>query len=302
MARTVKTVKKNSSVKRTAKKKHHHVEVKHVSRKSHLGEKINRWCEQSMLNAITEYKQQNELPTNDKLTLRALARAHNVPFESFRRRVKGKLSAAVTDPATGNSSVHLHQLGKKTILRYEAEHELAQHIKDLAAVGFPCSRDDIRCLAYEYALHNNITGFSDKKKKAGYDWFDGFMGQFPQLAIKSAENLSGPRAMSMNPTQVKQWFEKYDEILQRLGIRDCPRFIWNFDETGVQNIHCATEVVGQVGIPTYNITAMEKGETSTALVGINAVGEASPPMIIHRGKNVGKGWSNGLMEHLMEHW
>jgi len=74
---------------------------------------------------------------------------------------------------------------------------------------------------------------------------------------------------------------------------DCPSHIWNFDETGCQNIHCASEIVGQKGVPTYNITALEKGETSTALIGVNAVGNAPPPMIIHKGKYVGKGWSNG---------
>jgi len=83
----------------------------------------------------------------------------------------------------------------------------------------------------------------------------------------------------MNRTQVSQWFAMYEAMLNRLAIRDGPTHIWNFDET--------------VGIPTYNITALEKGETSTALIGLNALGMAPPPMIIHRGKNIGKGWSNG---------
>lgn len=119
------------------------------------------------------------------------------------------------------------------------------------------------------------------------------MRRFPALSVKSAENLSVPRAMSMNPTQVSQWFTAYESILCRLSIQDCPTHIWNFDETGCQNIHCAKEIVGEVGVPTYNITALEKGDTSTALVGVNAVGTSLPPMIIHKGKNIGKGWSNG---------
>ena len=243
-----------------------------------------------MRHALAEFKESKDLPSDKKLTLRALARAHNVPFETLRRRIKGQLG--VSEAGT-NNSLHKYQLGKKTVLPCVAEQELAQHIKDLAAVGFPCSRDDVRRLAYEYAKRNSIQGFSEKKEKAGYYWFSGFMSRFPELSIKSAENLSVPRAMSMNVTQVQQWFDKYSEILHRLGIKDCPRFLWNFDETGCQNIHCANEVVGQVGIPTYNITAMEKGETSTALIGINALGECPPPMIIHRGKYVGKGWTNG---------
>ena len=38
---------------------------------------------------------------------------------------------------------------------------------------------------------------------------------------------------------------------------------------------------------------MVKGDTSTALIAINAVGNAAPPMIIHKGKYMGKDWKNG---------
>lgn len=161
-----------------------------------------------------------------KLTLRAISRAYGVPFESLRRRIKGSITKA-----------HQHQLGKKTVLPVSCEKELAEHIKNLASAGFPCTRDDIRKLAYEYAVRVGIKGFSEKKGTAGYYWFNGFMQRFPELSVKSAENLSVPRAMSMNRTQVSQWFAMYEAILNRLDIRDCPTHIWNFDETGCQNIH-----------------------------------------------------------------
>jgi len=290
MARTLKKTRPTSRRSNQRREQTNQLRVQcmqRVSRKSHRGEQINGWSEQSMMNAIQEFNNQSDAAGEYKLTLRGIARAYNVPFETLRRRIKGKISTASGD------DVHLHHLGKKTVLPAAAERDLAQHIKDLSSAGFPCTRDDVRNLAYEYATRNKILGFSDKKKKAGYYWFDGFMRRFPELVVKSAENLSVPRAMSMNPTQVSKWFESYDQILQQLGIKDCPNNIWNFDETGCQNIHCANEIVGQVGIPTYNITAMEKGETSTALIGVNAVGVTLPPMIIHRGKYIGKGWSNG---------
>ena len=296
MARTIKASahsRHNKSAKQRsgkAKRKEHTVKsVTHVragssSRKSHRGEQVNRWQEDAMMNAIQEFNSQKNA---QKLSLRGIARAHNVPFESLRRRIKGQLTNAPSD------RLHMHHLGKKTILPVAAEQELAQHIKDLASVGFPCTRDDVRILAYDYAAHNKIQGFSEKKGKAGYYWFQSFLQRFPELVIKSAENLSVPRAMGMNQVVVSQWFSAYEGILHRLDIHDCPSHIWNFDETGCQNIHCASEIVGQKGVPTYNITALEKGETSTALIGVNAVGNAPPPMIIHKGKYVGKGWSNG---------
>ena len=99
--------------------------------------------------------------------------------------------------------------------------------------------------------------------------------------------------MGMNKTQVCKWFESYEDLLVKLGVRDLPCQIWNFDKTGVQNIHKADEVVATVGQPTYNITAVEKGETSTVLAAMNAFGDILPPMVIHKGKKGGKGWKDG---------
>lgn len=292
MARTAKSSRKLHCSERS-KRKRHEAEPARLrqpsNRKSHRGEHTNLWSQESMKCAIEEYNKQGEC--EGRLTMRAIARAFNVPFETMRRRIRGKM----TTPTTADRPIHAHQLGKKTVLPPTAEMELAQHIKNLASVGFPCTRDDVRTLAFEYADKNKIDGFSETKKKAGYYWFQGFMARFPELVVKSAENLSVPRAMGMNPVQVSQWFTAYEEILNRLGIQDCPSHIWNFDETGCQNIHYASEVVGQVGIPTYNVTALEKGETSTALIGVNAMGDFPPPMIIHKGKYVGKGWSNGAV-------
>ena len=121
---------------------------------------------------------------------------------SVRRHIKGSITRAPQ-----------HQLRKKTVLPLTCEKELTENVKNLASVGFPCTRDDIRTLAYEYALRVGIKGFSDKKKRAGYYWFQG---------VKSAENLSVLRAMSMNPTQVSQWFTMYEATMNRLAIGDCP--------------------------------------------------------------------------------
>ena len=89
--------------------------------------------------------------------------------------------------------------------------------------------------------------------------------------------------MAMNRPQVMAWFEKFHSMVETLEINDTPSHLWNIDETGCQNIHKADQVVGVMGEPTYNITALEKGETSTALVTITACGQQPPPMVIHSG-------------------
>jgi hypothetical protein len=92
--------------------------------------------------------------------------------------------------------------------------------------------------------------------------------------------------------QVSKWFDEYRELVTKFGIKDVPSHLWNMDETGCQNIQKADCAVGVVNKPSYNLTALEKGETSMAVVTINAVGDCPPVMIIYKGKYIGKQWSN----------
>ena len=250
---------------------------------SHKGQAINQWQVCNMNGALNEWHMQKDSNVSPIRPLREIARAWGIPYATFRRRVISASSAHRAD----------HQSGRPTVLSKSAENELAVHIRQLAAAGFPCDRSDVKNLAYEYAVKNGLTGFSVQKKTAGYYWFRGFLRRHSDLIMKKAENLSVPRAMSMNRQQVLKWFDTYQTLATDLGIIDLPTHIWNTDETGCQNIHTANSVVGVVGKPSYNLTAMEKGETSTALITINAVGDSAPVMIVHKGKNVGKQWSNG---------
>ena len=249
--------------------------------KSHKGQKLNTWSPENMENAIQEFRQQSQNPSGHIMSMRSLARAWHIPYRTLRNRLVGKVKGCG------------HVSGRPPVLSQHEEEELFRVITEMAEVGFPLTRSDIRKLAFEYAEKKNLKCFSERKKEAGYYWFDNFMKRFPQLSVKKAENLSAARAMSVNEVRVKQWFDEYSSLLTKLGIEDSPGHLWNIDETGMQNIHDAKRVVGIAGKHVYNITAMEKGETSTYLAGINAVGKAIPPLIIHKGKTVGKNWKNG---------
>ena len=96
--------------------------------------------------------------------LREIARAWNVLYATFRRRIV----------ATSLKHSADYQSGRPTVLSKAAEKELAMHIQKLASAGFPCDRNDVKDLAFDYAAKNDIKGFSTKKKTAGYYWFRGF--------------------------------------------------------------------------------------------------------------------------------
>jgi hypothetical protein len=104
-----------------------------------------------------------------------------------------------------------------------------------------------------------------KKTSAGYYWFDGFMKRHPQLSVKKAENLSAARAMAVNETRISKWFDEYTQLMTKLGVKDVPTHLWNFDETGMQNIHDAKRVVGLTGQQAYNVTATDSEKEKLAL-------------------------------------
>ena len=103
----------------------------------------------------------------------------------------------------------------------------------------------------------------------------------------------------MNLQQVTNWFQTYKEMLARLEIENIPSHIWNIDEIGCQTTPTTGLVLGQVGVPSITITPGEKGETSTVAVAMNAVGQTPQPIIIHKGKKVGKNWRNGARHNTM---
>ena len=81
-----------------------------------------------------------------------------------------------------------------------AEAESAAHIRSLAAAGITLTRVEVRGIAYEYAIANEIGGVSGKgsNKCAGYYRLEDFMKRNSELSVKKADNLSAAGAMVMN--------------------------------------------------------------------------------------------------------
>jgi len=158
---------------------------------SHRGTKLNQWNEDDMKNAIKEWRSESK---NSGRTVREIARTWNVPYAAFRRRM------------LNTNQLHAqHCSGRPTVFTQTKENELATHIRNLAAAGFPCNRTDVKNLAYEYAVKNGINGFSEKRKNAGYYWFRGLIRRHKDFVMKKEENLSVSRAMCMNKQQITNW-------------------------------------------------------------------------------------------------
>jgi len=110
------------------------------------------------------------------------------------------------------------------------------------------------------------------------------------LCVKRAEGLSAARSGAMNKTNIEKWFSEYKELVEKLNVHDSPCHIWNLDERGLQDVFEAKRAVGQKGVPLYQVTAGEKGYTTTVLPVFNAVGEIGALMVIFKGKRIRPEW------------
>jgi hypothetical protein len=125
--------------------------------KSHRGQKLNQWNPENMKKTIEEYQSHlvssNVDATASKLSLRALARAWQLPYRTLRNRIAGKVMRST------------HASGRPTVLGEDAEKHLVDVITEMAQVGFPLTRMDIKQLAYDYAKQIGLQCFSDKKNQ-----------------------------------------------------------------------------------------------------------------------------------------
>ncbi|RXM99730.1 hypothetical protein EOD39_10855 [Acipenser ruthenus] len=176
---------------------------------------------------------------------------------------------------------------------------LADLIKSLSKRGFPIRKSEIQTLEFQFAEANNIPGFSDQKKAAGHYCFEEFLTRNPSLGRRKPEALSAARAACFNQTVIKKWFADYEELLSNLGIKDVPSHIWNCDETGLQDHFISSKVVSEVGSPCFEVTATERGETTTALASFNAAGGYGPLLIIFKAKRLKTEWVFGAPDNTL---
>ena len=63
-----------------------------------------------------------------------------------------------------------------------------------------------------------------------------------------------------------------------------PKYIWNINEHGSEDMAKVKRVIGIKGIKQYQMQPREKPRQTTMLTYVNAAGYALPPMVIYRGK------------------
>lgn len=150
-------------------------------------------------------------------------------------------------------------------------------------IYFGLSARAAQVLAYEFALKlkkKNIPPSWLKHKRAGIDWFRGFMRRHQKLSMRLPEATSVARATAFNRHNVSLFFDNYHKIIQKF-----PNFnathIWNIDEMGLTTVHKPNRVVSRKGYRQCGrMTSGERGNIVSMALAVNATGNRAPPYLI----------------------
>jgi hypothetical protein len=211
--------------------------------------------------ALQAYNSQ-QLPS-----LRAIASAYDVPFETLRRRHSGTQSRADT---TANSRKFSNN----------EEQVLLRKILQLSAEGFPPQRTIVEDMA-NTMLH---TKNPSSPQRVGAKWVTNFVKRHPELSSVYNRKFDIQRAEVEDPKLISLWFKLVGDTIAKYGVTE--EDIFNFDETGFQ--------MGVISTSKVITTSDRKGRPRTRQLGnrqwvtaieaVNAKGWAIPPFIIFEGK------------------
>ena len=216
---------------------------------------------------------------NNKQSLRALAKAYDVPESTLRTRLHGVQPRSETVSA------------KRKLSPIE-EQSLVQWILDLDRRGFPPHIIDVRRMADTLLT---ARGQNPPPAPVGKNWVSRFIQSRPELQTKWSRRLNSQRANSEDPIVITAWFKLVEETRQTYGVLD--QDIYNFDETGFAMGVAATSKVVTSSDRIGRAVVIQPGnrEWVTAIECINASGWSLPPFIILSGKVHQSSWYQGLL-------
>jgi hypothetical protein len=213
--------------------------------------------------ALNAY-QKNQFPS-----LRAAARAYNVPPTTLTRRSKG----TPFRPNSRPTNLKLTQTEETT---------LVQWILSMDTRGISPTQALVHEMA-ELLVAERVQDALAIPPKIGHCWVYRFIKRNPELKARYNRKYDYQRAKCEDPVIIRAWFLLVRNTIAKYGIAD--EDIYNFDETGFQMGVIATAKV---------VTSAEKARTDaiqpgnrewvTVIESINSTGWILPPLIIFKGQ------------------
>ncbi|KAL1446005.1 hypothetical protein WDU94_012268 [Cyamophila willieti] len=205
------------------------------------------------------------------------SQVYNVPHSTLQDRVRKAKCQNLTAVEAAQKS-----LGRfKNVFSEEQESEIVEHVLTMEQRLFGLTLSDLRRLAFQLAVSNNIPHrFNVEKEKAGKGWLYGFLKRHPEISLRTPEKTSLARAKGFNRTAVGNFFDLLEPLVRQYNFR--PENIYNVDETGITTVpNKPSKVLAlrgkkQVGA----LSSAERGTLVTAEICMNAAGGFMPTMFV----------------------
>jgi hypothetical protein len=162
---------------------------------------------------------------NPRQSIRALARAYDVPESTLRTRLRD------TKPRSETASVNRK-------LSASEEQSLVQWILDLDRRGFLPQVIDVRRMTDALLASR---GQNPPPPPVGKNWVSHFVNSRSELQTKWNRKFHSQRARCQDPVAIVAWFKLVEETRWAYGILDDD--VYNFDETGFMMGVAATSKV-----------------------------------------------------------
>lgn len=217
------------------------------------------------------------LVITDKLSLRQAAERTGLKYQTLHRYVKK------TKTADDRDDIRLTpNYACRKIFTDDQEKAIAQYAVQCAKMCYGKSKKDLRVLAYEVAIANEllIPPSWRTNKRAGLEWLHGFMSRHKDLSIRQPEGCSLSRATSFNKHNVNEFFKNLESIYNRSPSFSNGTRIFNLDETATTTVQKPRKIIAKKGIKQVSsATNGERGILVTTCI-VSVSGSFIPPAMV----------------------
>lgn len=228
------------------------------------------FTEAAMKNAVKDV-------ISNHMSLREAAERNDVKFQTLARYVNKQKKSP-------NESIHMKpKYDTRRIFTDEQESSLVNYVLQCSKMCYGKSTKDVRILAYELAIANNVNVPKSWKdnKKAGVDWLNAFIKRHSNISIRQPEGCSLSRATSFNHHKVNAFFDNLERVMQRCDSFSDGSRVYNIDETATTTVQRSNKILAQKGVKQISkCTSGERGSLVTTCCIINALGKTVPPVMV----------------------
>ena len=164
--------------------------------------------------------------------------------------------------------------GSKRTFAVEKEHQLAEHMKYMASIGYGYSKQEVINLATDLAVFQGNK--SPDVPPLSAMWFHSFLKNHKDLQLLKPRQLNIAREKCASAAAISKYYKELSIVLTQNNLHDKPHLIFNVGETGCSTEHNPSKILGERSTNPQSITSPRSSNVTTIGCG-NAAGNFVPP-------------------------